>query len=102
LNKYIDESIRDALKVGISRLEYVLKQQSIEGFEGHIQFLRKLQNLRSSSAAHRKGKHYKKIASDFDIGNKDLVTVFEGILKKAIELLDYFSEVVTSGKLEKS
>ena len=102
LNKYIDESLRDDLKGGISRLEVVFKQQNVEEIEGHIQFLRKLQNLRSSSAAHRKGKNYKKIASDFDIGNKDLVTVFEGILEKAIDLLDYFSEVVTSGKLVKS
>ena len=102
LSKYIDESRRDDFKSGISRLEFVLEQQSIDGFEGHIQFLRKLQNLRSSSVAHRKGKNYKKIASDFDIGNKDLVTVFEGILEKAIEVLVYFSEVVTSGRLEKS
>jgi len=96
LNKYIDESIRDGLKGGISRLEVVLKQKNIDGIDEHIQFLRKLQSLRSSSVAHRKGQNYKKIASDFDIGNKDLVAVFEGILEKAIELLDYFSEIVIS------
>lgn len=102
LNEYIDKSRRDEFKGGISRLEFVLKQQKVENFDGHTQFLRKLQNLRSSSAAHRKGKNYKKIASDFEIGNKDLVAVFEGILDKSIELLDYFSEAVTSGKLIKS
>jgi hypothetical protein len=102
LNKYIDKEIKDDFKGGISRLEFVLNQQKMENFDVHIQFLRKLQNLRSSSSAHRKGTSYKKIASEFDIGNKDLVTVFEGILEKAIALLDYFSEVVTSGKLVKS
>jgi hypothetical protein len=102
LSKYIDESKRDDVKRGISRLEFVLKQQEVENFAGHIQFLRKLQDLRSSSVAHRKGKNYEKIASYFEIGNKDLVTVFEGILDKAIELLDYFSEVVASGKFVKS
>ncbi len=102
LNKYIDRSIKGDLKGSISRLEVVLKQEGIENYENHIQFLRKLQNLRSSSSAHRKGSNYKKIASGFDIGNRDLISVFEGILQKAIELLDHLIEVVTSGKLVKS
>lgn len=102
LNKYIDETIRDDYKGSISRLEFVLKQQKLENFEEHIQFLRKLQNLRSSSVAHRKGSNYRKIASDFEIGNKDLVSVFQGILDKSIELLDYLSDAMASGKLVKS
>lgn len=102
LNKYIDGSIKGDLKGSISRLEVVLKQEGIVNHESHIEFLRKLQSFRSSSSAHRKGSNYNKIASDFDIGNRDLISVFEGILRKSIELLDHLIEVVTSGKLVKS
>lgn len=100
LNKLIDKELRGGIKGGISRLEFVLKNRCIDGYEEHIQFLRQLQNLRSSSSAHRKGSNYEKIASEFDIGNKDLIFVFDGILKKSIELLDYFLKLIFSGKLQ--
>ena len=102
LNTFIEKQLRGEIKGGISRLETVLKNNSIEEYENHIQFLRKLQNLRSSSSAHRKGSNYKKIAIELEIGNKDLITVFGGILAKSVDLLDFFIEVCSSKRLKKS
>jgi len=102
LNIFIEKDLRGDIKGGISRLETAFKNNSIEGYEDHIEFLRKLQNLRSSSSAHRKGSNYKKIAIEFEIGSKDLISVFEGILAKSVDLLDYFIEVCSSEKLQKS
>lgn len=100
LNRFIEKELRGDIKGGISRLESVFKNNSIEGYEDHIDFLRKLQNLRSSSSAHRKGSNYKKIAIEFEIGSKDLISVFEGILAKSVNLLDYFIGVCSSEKLQ--
>lgn len=102
LNKFIEKESRGSIKGGISRLETALKNNSIEEYENHIQFLRKLQNLRSSSSAHRKGSNYKKIATEFEIGSKDLISVFEGILAKSVDLLDYFITVCSSGEMKES
>ncbi|HHY0576158.1 TPA: hypothetical protein ACVU5O_003229 [Vibrio parahaemolyticus] len=102
LNRFIEKGMRGDIKGGISRLEIVLKNSDIVEYENHIQFLRQLQNLRSSSSAHRKGSNYKKIAAEFEIGNKDLMSVFEGILAKSVDLLDYFIEICSSEKLQKS
>lgn len=102
LNRFIEKELRGGIKGGISRLETTFKNNSIEEHENHIQFLRKLQSLRSSSSAHRKGSNYKKIATEFEIGSKDLISVFEGILAKSVDLLDYFIEVCSSEKLKKS
>lgn len=102
MNIFIEKDLRGDIKGGISRLETAFKNNSIEGYEDHIEFLRKLQNLRSSSSAHRKGSNYKKIAIEFEIGSKNLISVFEGILAKSVDLLDYFIEVCSSEKLQKS
>ncbi|MGB2222322.1 hypothetical protein [Neptunomonas sp.] len=102
LNKFIEKELRGDIKGGISRLEAVFKNNCIEEYEDHIHFLRKLQNLRSSSSAHRKGSNYKKIATEFEIGSKDLISVFGGILAKSVDLLDYFIGVCSSEELQKS
>lgn len=100
-NKFINKELIVDIKGGISRLETVFKNISIEDYEDHIQFLRKLQNLRSSSSAHRKGSNYKRIATEFEIGSKDLISVIEGILAKSVELLDYLIGVCSSEQLKK-
>lgn len=102
LNKFIEKESRGNIKGGISRLETALKNNSVEEYEIHIQFLRKLQNLRSSSSAHRKGSNYKKIATEFEIGSKDLISVFEGILANSVDLLDYFITVCSSAEMKES
>ena len=49
-------------------------------FVGMIEFLRDLQDLRSTGVAHLKGSNYEKIKQEFSIGQKDLSQVFDDIL----------------------
>lgn len=87
------------IKGSISRLESALSSVGFEGHESHISFLRKLQKLRSSSAAHRKGSNYQKIANEFGIQTDDLKSIFKIILNDSLSFLDYLITIVGSGKL---
>jgi len=90
---------RGSIQGSISRLEAVLGTCGAQGYEQHILFLRKLQNLRSASAAHRKGTNYRKIASEFDVDGQSLRSVFRGILERAIAVVEYLTALARSGKL---
>ncbi len=52
-----------------------------------VKFLRKLQDLRSSGSAHRKGRNYTAAAKYFDIETIGLEKAFENILQQAAEVL---------------
>ena len=86
-------------KSGLALLGAALHLNDLEGADVHIAFLRKLQNLRSSGSAHRKGKGYSKIAEYFDIENQSLRHVFANILNSASDTLDYFIVLVNSGRI---
>jgi hypothetical protein len=102
LNKLIPAEQQADLKGSIARLEAALISYGVEGAADHISFLRKLQNLRSSSAAHRKGSNYRKIANDFGVESQSLRAVFAGILRQSVALLEYFIAVVRSGRISPS
>ena len=99
LNLLLRGQTRERMKGSIARLEGVLIAQGISGHEKHIEFLRKLQGLRSSGAAHRKGKNYRKVAEEFSIDSQSLQTVSRGMLGRAIEVLQYLTSTVRSGNL---
>ncbi len=99
LNTLIPEDQKARLKGSIARLEAVLSAHDVEGVAERIAFLRKLQSLRSSSAAHRKGRNYRKIAKDFGIESQHLRDVFTGIIWQALDVLDYFIFLVRSGPI---
>lgn len=99
LNNLIPGEKLSELKGSISRLEAALAARGAEGYEGHITFLRRLQNLRSSGSAHRKGSNYARIAAEFGVDNQNLRSVFRGILGRALDVLDYLIGVVRSRKL---
>ena len=99
LNMLIPDDQKAELK-GIARLEAVLSSRDAEGAADYISFLRKLQNLRSSSAVHRKGRNYKRIAKNFGTDSQSLRDVFTEILCQALGVLDYFILLVQSGQLE--
>lgn len=86
-------------KRGIALLEAVLYLNEFEGAETHLTFLRKLQNLRSSGSAHRKGRNYLKIAEHFGVENQSLRHVFANILNSASDTLDYFIALVSSERI---
>lgn len=102
LNKLIPTEQLANLKGSIARLEVALTACGVQGVADHVSFLRKLQNLRSSSAAHRKGSNYRKIANDFGVESQSLRAVFAGILWQTLVLLDYFIAVVHSGQISES
>jgi hypothetical protein len=99
LNSLIPPEQLTGIKGSIARLEFVFGACGVSDFEPHIDFLRKLQNLRSSGAAHRKGGNYRKIADDFEVDSQNLRTVFAGILAKALDVLNFLISVVESGAL---
>ncbi len=101
LNKLVPEADRPNLKGGISRLEAALQASNEEGYESQIAFLRKLQNLRSSSSAHRKGSNYRKIANDFGVDDQSLSAVFAGILGQALVFLEFLAATVREGRLKR-
>lgn len=81
---------------GISKLEEWIKANGGHQYESHVKFLRDIQELRSTGSGHRKGKGYEKMSREFGMDVMRLREVFESILKKANEFLDFMSE--TFGK----
>lgn len=86
----------------ISLLSAVLEAYDVGEIDDHIDFIRNLQGLRSSGAAHRKGSRYVDIAQRFGIGDHDLRTVFAEILWKAVAFLDRLIELVQSLRVRES
>jgi hypothetical protein len=102
LNALIPREKVPDIKNSIARLEAALSACGVSDFEPHIEFLRKLQNLRSSGAAHRKGENYRKIADEFQVDSQNLRSVFAGILAKALDALKFFISTVQNGSLVKT
>ncbi|MEK6932175.1 MAG: hypothetical protein AABW56_00060 [Nanoarchaeota archaeon] len=96
LNKIIIDSLNveemkknlnfDESDKSISILQKYLEQKHKINVPQMIEFLRDLQNLRSSGIAHRKGDNYKKAYKKFDKGS--LSKSFEDILIKSIMMLN--------------
>ena len=84
----------------ISRLEAVLTSRDIEDSVDHIAYLRILQNLRSSSTAHRKGGRYREISKQIGIESQSLRDVLAGILWQAIRFLNFLISLVQAGHLQ--
>ena len=77
---------------GITKLEKYFSEQGYCDFEHHIRFLRVLQDLRSKSAAHRKGSNYEKLIADLNLEDKGQQNVFNTLLESANGLIAYLSE----------
>lgn len=73
---------------GITKLEYFLKKENVSEYYAVIEFFRNIQNLRSSGVGHRKGKNYTKISKVFEINVRNLMDVFEDILKESKTSID--------------
>lgn len=91
------ESFKD--KNGIALLEAALHLNNLDGVDVHIEFLWKLESLRSGRRADQKRKNYSKIAKHFDVENQSLQYVFANILNSASDTLDYFIALVNSGQI---
>ena len=68
---------------GLDKFETWLQSQHFRS-DPMMQFLRKLQALRSASTAHRKGDNYEKLKPFFEIDKKELTEVLEDIFIKCV------------------
>lgn len=102
LNKLTVPNDLTNLKGSISKLEFVLKVLSIPDFEEHINFLRNLQSLRSSSSAHRKGTNYKIIAEKFEMSTQSNAETHKQILQKANLFIEFIIVHVEAGAFKSS
>lgn len=83
---------------GIAKFREWLKQQKKDNYESQINFLKKLQELRSAGSGHRKGKNYEKIANHFGITGNNFINVFEKILYEANNFLKFLENQFLSDK----
>jgi len=72
---------------GISKLDKFLQAHQYSSYQQHIQFLRSLQSLRSSSVAHRKGENYKKIAKTLGLKDNNRADILKRILVESTDFL---------------
>lgn len=77
---------------GISLLDSVLKYRNVSDAEQHIKFLRNLQELRSTSVAHRKGDKYIKAVKRMGIDCFSLDEVIKILFLDAIRFLEFLSQ----------
>jgi hypothetical protein len=74
---------------GITKLAKFFTEGGMIGYEQHVKFLRVLQDLRSKSAAHRKGSTYDKLITDLQMADEGQQQIFAALLTAAIELIRY-------------
>lgn len=87
--------ISEANLKGISALEKLFQTNNVANYSDHIQFLRNLQNLRSSGSGHRKGDNYKKCSKKFNISENNYRQPFIEILEKSILFLEFLKDNIT-------
>ena len=86
----------------IAWLNAALNHLGVEGAENHIRFLKQLQNLRSSSVGHRKDSDPQMYADSveyFNLAKLGLRKGFAEILRRTIEVLEFFIHIVQRGEL---
>ncbi|WP_091914316.1 hypothetical protein [Prevotella aff. ruminicola Tc2-24] len=92
--KSLNASDKNAVKGGISKFELFLLSEE-KDIHDSISFLRNLQELRSSTTAHRKSRGKKKSCEDyFQMGIKTQQEVLEDIFCKGIEMIAVLKKLV--------
>ena len=101
LKRLLPEAERENLK-GKRSIEVfgeILDFHSVEDADHRVDFLQKLQALRSEGSSHRKGHGYQKIANYFGVDSLGQREAFAEILKQALDTVDFLTIVVRTGKL---
>jgi hypothetical protein len=79
---------------GITKLEKFFLERRAAGFEPHVKFLRVLQDLRSKSAAHRKGSSYEKLIADLQLADEGQQKLFAALLTAACEFIRFLNALL--------
>ncbi len=74
---------------GITKLEKFFIELGATGYEPHVKFLRILQDLRSKSAAHRKGSSYDKLIADLQMADEGQQKVIAALLTAGCDFIRY-------------
>jgi hypothetical protein len=72
----------------------------VPDYEAHVKFLRVLQELRSKSAAHRKGSSYDTLVTELKMADEGQQKVFEALLVAGIQLIRFLRKTLVTGKGE--
>ncbi|MBQ3098616.1 MAG: hypothetical protein IJC66_10720, partial [Kiritimatiellae bacterium] len=83
---------------GISLFDMVLKRRNVTGSEKHVKFLRNLQELRSTSVAHRKGDKYVKAIRRVGSDRLSLAEVLKRLFVEGINFLQFLTENIDKFK----
>ena len=83
---------------GISLFDMVLKRRNVTGSEKHVKFLRNLQELRSTSVAHRKGDKYIKAVRRMGLDRLSLAEVLKSLFVDGINFLQFLTENIDKFK----
>jgi len=81
---------------GITKLQKFLIARRLDGWEPYIKLLRVLQDLRSKSAAHRKGTSYDKLLEDLCMKDEGHQKAFTSILRDAVEFIRFLPKGLLS------
>jgi hypothetical protein len=79
---------------GITKLEKFFVERGAADYEPHVKFLRVLQDLRSKSAAHRKGSSYEKLIADLQMADEGQQKVFAALLTAASEFIRFLKALL--------
>jgi hypothetical protein len=79
---------------GITKLEKFFNERGAIGYEEHVKVLRVLQDLRSKSAAHRKGSSYDKLIADLQMSDEGQQKVFFKLLSAGVALIQHLSSTL--------
>lgn len=74
-------------KRGIDKFESFLKSKQCEHTEEIVQFLRDLQQLRSTGTAHRKGRNYQKVIDRLGLRGRNAPDVMRTVLERAVAMI---------------
>jgi len=83
---------------GISLFDMVLKRRNVTDSEKHVKFLRNLQELRSTSVAHRKGDKYIKAVRRMGLDRLSLAEVLKSLFVDGINFLQFLTENIDKFK----
>ena len=83
---------------GISLLDEVLKQRNVSGAEQHVKCLRELQELRSTSVAHRKGDKYIRVSRRMGLDRLPLAEVLKSFFVGGIDFLQFLTKNIDKFK----
>lgn len=84
----------------IQKLENLLTVLGDKKPRQSTEILRTIQSLRSASAAHRKGPHFKKLWKELDIEEKGVSKVFSELLQEACQFLVHLGNLLIDHRLD--